>query len=594
MEYGSTGGGCYPVRLSVDEAAIIYFTEVRAIQLPFDPEISADADVVASSPIIDSAANAHLTPSNNAAGVQAPTGFNTVTNFFSASGNTWASKILGADDFAKDDLSCYSEVWFAIAITGGHFTNTADGWKQLDADNKLVWINFHLTQADDGTWTVEMHVDGALYNTFVGKPGQTIYNILENNNNGLRLVVYQQTADNISNADVNIYATEVLAVAKPLPPFDPQIPANTETVWQHIWNNYYFTGGGKPEGAWSEEAAPQGFTKVSEYSWKTTTKSNGQLNQDFPLIGHFNDSTDISKYSDLYFAMKVENGSEIYIQGNTAYTGGDWLYVHMYQAANGTWSKDYYSVDGYTCYGKHTGLTGTTLPSMMTWVSGVNTGSFPKSTTDIDVTTTAYFTEVIGVKKPFDPQIPDTAEKVRDSIWRSNNYALSATTTEAVPAGFSVVKEFNWLHNTTMVDDKTGTGNTIPYASNLNDLPLTCFDEAVVSSYTDVYFAIKMVGGAGIYVGSASKYTGGNWLYAHYAKQGDGTWTLSVRSADGYEKINVQRGIVGDNLQTIMGWKNLDSVSSGMRQGLYPTKAADSTEAIVYMTDMRAVAVEER
>ena len=145
-----------------------------------------------------------------------------------------------------------------------------------------------------------------------------------------------------------------------------------------------------------------------------------------------------------------------------------------------------------------------------------------------------------------------------------------------------------------MVDDKTGTGNTIPYASNANDLPLTCFGEAVVSSYTDVYFAIKLVGGTGIYVGSSSKYEGGNWLYVHYAKQGDGTWTLSVKSADGYEKTNVQRGIVGDNLQTIMGWKNLDSVSSGMRQGLYPTKAADSTEAIVYMTDMRAVAVEER
>jgi hypothetical protein len=68
---------------------------------------------------------------------------------------------------------------------------------------------------------------------------------------------------------------------------------------------------------------------------------------------------------------------------------------------------------------------------------------------------------------------------------------------------------------------------------------------------------------------------------------------LSVKAADGYEKTNVQRGITGNTLQELMNWKNLDSVSTGMRQGLYPTKTADDTEAIVYMTDMRAVAVEE-
>ena len=108
------------------------------------------------------------------------------------------------------------------------------------------------------------------------------------------MVLYQQTSNNVSNADVNIYATEVLGV------FNTGISSYAVNVWDHIWNPYYFTGGDKAEGKYSDMAAPRGFDKVSEYTWTT--------GGDFPVMWHFN-ASDISGYSDLWFAIKAVNAA---------------------------------------------------------------------------------------------------------------------------------------------------------------------------------------------------------------------------------------------------------------------------------------------
>ena len=340
------------------------------------------AAVVADSAIIDST-NANLTLSNNAAGITAPEGFSKVTNLFSASGNTWANKILTSADYAGATLTAFSEVWFAIAIQGGHFTNTADSWKNLDADNQLVWVNFHLTQTAENTWTVSIYVDGTLYKTFANRPGDTIYELTENNNNGLRLVIYQQTDGTNSTADVNVYATEVLGV------FNTGIASYATNVWDHIWNPYYFTGGGAAEGAYSDEAAPVGFSKVSEYTW---------TGKDFAYkYGHFN-ASDISAYSDIWFAMKTNAPANIYLQGapNSGAITGEWVYVHYHQVSDGVWTKDYRTTSGfYSPATNHTNITGTKLTDMIGWKSGINQGSYP--TAAASETATAYFTEVIGV-----------------------------------------------------------------------------------------------------------------------------------------------------------------------------------------------------
>ena len=341
-------------------------------------ETVGTAVTVANSAIIEST-NAKLTISNNAAGVTAPAGFSSVTNLFSASGNTWPSKILGSADYAGATLDAYDEVWFAIAIQNGHFTNSADSWKNLDADNQLVWIKFHMTQTATDVWTVAIYVGDTLYKTFENRPGNTIYKLTENNNNGLRLVIYQQTANNLSNADVNIYATEVLGR------FETGISPYATNVWDHIWN-------ADNVGTYVDGAVPEGFTKVNKVTWKGTGANN------YWPSGKVNASTDISKYSDLWFAMKVEN-TDIWCEGIGSYTGGNWLYFHLHQNSDGTWSKSFKSIDGWYNDSAQANLAYTNLKTLMEYAgSGIKRGSYP-NWVGPNIEGVVYSTNVVGVLK---------------------------------------------------------------------------------------------------------------------------------------------------------------------------------------------------
>ncbi|MBO5277348.1 MAG: InlB B-repeat-containing protein [Clostridia bacterium] len=386
---GAKGSGCYPTKADGDTTSqvYVYMTDMRAIEKPFDPQIAANAKVVSTSAIVDAANNANLTPATNEAGVAAPVGFSKVTNFFSASGNTWGSKILSPADFASENLTAFSEVWFAIAIEGGHFTQTAPSWTDIDSDATSPWINFHLIQEDDGQWTIEITKDGVLWGTQTNQVGDSVAKIFDTSSDGGRIVVYQKTDGTNSNADVNIYATEVLGV------FQTGISENAVTVWDHIWNPYYFTGGGAAEGAYSEEAAPEGFTKTTEYTW---------TGKDFAgKMGHFNNS-DISGYSDIWFAMKAAAPGNIYLQGapSSGTITGEWVYVHYHQVSDGVWTKDYRTASGfYSPSTKHVNIEGTKLTDMISWKSGVNQGSYPTVADGVTEAATAYFTEVIGVPK---------------------------------------------------------------------------------------------------------------------------------------------------------------------------------------------------
>ncbi|MBQ7770990.1 MAG: DUF4838 domain-containing protein [Clostridia bacterium] len=178
--------------------------------------------------------------------------------------------------------------------------------------------------------------------------------------------------------------------------YDTGISSAATVVWDHIWNPYYFTGGGGAEGAYSDMAAPAGFDKVSEYTCSTKDFAN--------KMGRFN-ASDISAYSDLWFAIKAVNVTEdgdayVYLQGapDSGYKGSEWVYVHYHQVSDGNWTKDYRTVDGYYSPStNHTGITGTKLTDMISWKSGINQGSYPTATTGNVYT--GYFTNVIGVLK---------------------------------------------------------------------------------------------------------------------------------------------------------------------------------------------------
>ena len=507
-----------------------------------------------------------------------PAGFNVLNKFtwFKDSNSIWKinHNPLYRACYDDTDLSGYEKVRFMLKLE-----TTGDAYVTFSNKGQVIrneWLTFELTQNTPGVWSLKVFNEG----------GEVVHQVdnysrFEGSNDSIRALVFPTAWTNAlghtfatklmpattKDHDIFVYTTEILGYRSKNVSVYPTV--NTTQVWGHIWNGWYFEGGGVPEGAWSDEAAPVGFTKVTEYSW-TSTSSN-----DFTKVTHFNDS-DITAYSDLYFAMKVENGMDIYIQGAPSfYTGGDWLYVHVYQAEDGTWSKDFMSIDGsYSVIGKQKGLVGTKLPQLMPWVSGINTGSYPRLDMTAGLTATAYFTEVRGILKdaPSTPEavagpmdIPEEATTARTYIWRDDLYTNGsmALKSEGAPAGFTTVLVHTW-----------NSSRTGEYSH--------CFDESLdISKYTDLYMAMKLENGSHFYVrnSSAGHYTGGNWLYAHYSKNADGTWTMNVEAVDGYKAYSKQT-------YTATTLKGL------LENNLYAYSSDTSVTRVAYYTEVRAVSEE--
>jgi len=571
MRYGGNSGA-YPTRDVTNLKTMVYITEVLTDIPPYDPEVSAEATQLSDSAFKTDGATGLVEMETVTEAV--PNGFNSVKGYYTE-GKTWGSYILNTNDMCGETISAKSELWFAMKIQNGQISETPS-YATVDGYNADPWVYFHMTQASDKTWTMEITCNGNVWKTMSNQTGLTFGQLLDTSTDGSRIVIYQNR-ENLGEP-VYIYTTEIMSVDKPLEPFDTQIDAEATVAFDHVWNPYYFTGGGQPEGAYADVTAPEGFSKVSYYNF---TDAN------FPKVGHLN-AENLNQFSKVYFAMKAVNARDIYLQGHPdqCYAGTDWLYVYMTKAEDGTWTKSFRSPDGFEWIDGQKNLTGTTLAKLMPWVSGVNTGSYPRAIEGGATTATAYFTEILAVKDPYKPTISADAVKVYDSIWRADDYALSATTDEAAPAGFTMVEEYDWLHNTTMVDDKTGTGNTIPYGSNANDMPLTCLDEADMSNLNEFWFAMKLKGGDGFYVRGSAKYTGGQWLYFHGTRAEDGTWTLELTSQD-YFTVT-QTGIAKELLKDIILY-HAKSETEPWDGGAYPTKTADSETAIVYFTEVYGI-----
>ena len=379
---GAKGSGCYPTKAAGDTTSevYVYMTDMRAIEKPWDPAISEDAVEVSSSAMY-AYANTQIVPNAELGDVTAPVGFTKVTRMDAVEGGVGSNNILSSSSFSTESILPYSEVWFAIMTVNGRMTQTVPEWKDIDNNDTATWIYFHLTQTEVGVWSIEIIKDDATWNTITAQAGRdnTIGSVLDYSNDNGRIVLYQ-------NADLtkplSVYATEVLGVERELDAFDPEIAENAKEFAAHVWQDDTI-------GKASDMGAPTGFSKVTEYSWSTG---------DFPKTGNMN-KTDLTNYEDVYFAMKLVNGCGYYIQGGAMYYGDYWLYVHLHKEADGTWTKILQSEDGYY-YNGQKGLTDNTLADLMQWKSGVNRGSYPKShAKELNITATAYFTEVIGVLK---------------------------------------------------------------------------------------------------------------------------------------------------------------------------------------------------
>ncbi|MBQ9714314.1 MAG: leucine-rich repeat domain-containing protein [Clostridia bacterium] len=586
-------------------------------------------------------------------GVAVPNGFSSVTRFDSKTEGdyAWTSSALLYNNFNRTDLSNYSEVWFATKMVNGRLYITPDASYQKDS-----WIYFHLTQTGETLWTIEVTVDGEVLAKVENQNGEelsthqsinSLARILWDNawssEDGSSVLFYH----NNEGKQVSLYCTEVLglhvcsfekyvslgngylqlgcvcgATSGDLIPFDYVIPEDAVYVRDSIWRDDKYA-----LSVTTNEPAPVGFINVVEFDWMYNHMGYATTHRDFPVF--ILSDQDLSGYSDIYFAIKIENGKGFYVRLKGFIECSDWMYVHYQQAEDGTWSLSLQSPDGYAAENVQTGLTGNDIKTWMQYsqTNGVNGSGFYPQRMDETQESIVYMTEVLGVVKEevvdpedpedsssdevsseeissseevsseeisseessseepeipedFDPAIPEEAVKVRDSIWRDNKYALSATTNASAPAGFTNVVEYKWNHNT--------ANNGSPWGASMKDMSLICLDEAVVSDYGDVYFAMRNYGGTGFYVQYGTRYTGDNWLYYHYHREADGTWSLSLRSPDGYEAINVHTGLTGETLKDLMSWTYSDRTTG---RGCYPTKTdGDTTSDVrIYMTDMRAI-----
>ncbi|MBR2646229.1 MAG: hypothetical protein IKD47_01535, partial [Clostridia bacterium] len=386
-----------------------------------------------------------------------------------------------------------------------------------------------------------------------------------------------------------LYSTDVVGYGEPII-YDPEISeeavqiaesvlSKTNSQWMQVKVNTNLDG----------MLAPTGFSSVTRFD----SKSEEATIWNSSVLGAQNfNNIDLSNYSEVWFAVKLANANWTFV-GNSASVSTSWVYFHLTQTAALTWTIELVA-DGevvLTIENQNGTAIDTNRPinsiGRMFYDDGYSSadGNAILIYHSGSGVASIYTTEVFGVEKPaepFNPAIPEEAVKVRDSIWRASGYALSGSTDEPAPLGFTVVKEYDWLNNTTIV-------NGIPWGSGMNDMPMTCFDEAVVDGYNAFYFAMKIEDGGnkGFYVRSGTVYTGGDWLYYYFTRAEDSTWSLTLKSADGkYVAENVQTGLVGSTLQKLLEY----NASNGAKgSGCYPTKTADCTSAIVYMTDLRAI-----
>lgn len=579
-----------------------YATEVRGIlkdgvtlpdtDVDFDPEIPDNALVVRSYTWRDDkyALSASTTES-------APVGYQNVVEFnWLDNPKNWAETAKDFPDWAPaNDLSAYSDVYYAMKyVTDSGMVYNRGGAHYTGSD----WLYVHLKQdMSEHTWSLSVKSPDGY--EMVSSRTSTAMNLKS-------LMAYGElgfypnktiTGDNIATKAI-AYFTEMLAV-----------PVAMEMGERAIWSAV-----DKAVPTNDGIGIPAGFTSLYKYTNFTMDKFA---------------SMDLSNtvYEELSFGMLasvdftfdtgykyVSDGSEVTtsIMYNTG-SRPQMYVVYLTNGGNGNWTITM-NVRRWTPVGQiadtetfSANVTGNSIQEIMDKVLSPATnmtlyvtevrGSHTCKYGYTDSLGNGYLQnycacgEKIGDMYPFAHGIDAEATEVNDSIWRDDNYALS-TPDQVAPVGFKKIEMYDWLHNTTMVDDKTGTGNMIPYGSNANDMPLTCLDEALIEGYKEVYFAIKLVGGDGIFVGNGGEYFGNDWLYVHYSKDmNTNTWSLSVRAADGtYTKENVQTGISVqlERLDELMKWGYLGADNSGSK-GLYPTKTVENTVAKVYFTEILGI-----
>lgn len=404
----------------------VQFTEVLGYnELDYAP--SVDSTVVADSGF----KTGYGLTAAEADGETVPAGFSSVSKYMTDT-SKWTSSALNSTVYSSD-ITAYEELWVAYKITGAAYWKMHNG---TDYNNKVrlngtnAWVNYHLIQTSDSTWTIEARIRGALVAKAEGVSGNNIHSILWRSGYSNGFLIYSTDY----TKSVPFYATEVRGILKDgvtLPDtdvdFDPEIPDNALVVRSYTWRDDKYA-----LSASTTESAPVGYQNVVEFNWLDNPKNWAETVKDFPDWAPAND---LSAYSDVYYAMKyVTDSGMVYNRGGAHYTGSDWLYVHLKQdMSEHTWSLSVKSPDGYEMVSSRTS-TAMNLKSLMAYGE---LGFYPNKTITGDNIATkaiAYFTEMLAV--------PVAMEMGERAIWSAVDKAVPTDDAIGIPAGFTSLYKY--------------------------------------------------------------------------------------------------------------------------------------------------------
>ena len=386
------------------------------IEYVYNPEISENATKVSNAAFrTDSNFKGILANTDNLGDVSVPNGFTTISRFDStaedtATTNPWTSGSLNANAIDKTELSAYEEVWFAITLQNAYFNITG-----LGSHTPNGWVYFHLTKVGAELWKIEISINGET-TTQNNQSGTKI-----DSNTPTNAISTIFTGGGFSAADggyvliyhggegtASLWSTEIVGVKSE---YNPNIPTTAETAATSVignWSGFDYTD---PVEDTNGVAAPKGFSTITRYDSKSNWTSS-------VLDANCYDKTDLSAYSEVWFAIKMVNGiMQVGVNGagekttkTTTLEDAKWIYFHLTQTATNVWTIEI-SIDG-VAYKTLTNQDGTERSSNTTKLptNGLSTILYGDGNKEADkgwvlftreadgATVNFYCTEVLGVK----------------------------------------------------------------------------------------------------------------------------------------------------------------------------------------------------
>ena len=386
------------------------------IEYIYNPEISEDATKISDSAFrTDSNFKGIVANTDDLGDVSVPNGFTTISRFDStaedtATTNPWTSGSLNANAINKTELSAYEEVWFAITLQNAFFNISG-----LGAYTPNGWVYFHLTKVGAELWKIEISINGetTTQNNQSGTaidantPTNAISTIFTGGgfaaaDSGYVLIYH------VGQGTASLWSTEIVGVKSE---YNPNIPTTAEEATTSVignWSGFDYTD---PVTDTNGVTAPKGFSTVTRYDSKASWTSG-------VLDANCYDKTDLSAYSEVWFAVKVVNGvMQVGVNGvgekttkATTLEDAKWIYFHLTQTATNVWTIEI-TIDG-VAYKTLTNQSGAEHADAVAKLptNGLSTILFGSGNKETDqgwvlftreadgTTVNFYCTEVLGVK----------------------------------------------------------------------------------------------------------------------------------------------------------------------------------------------------